>query len=119
MYIINDFYFEGAQYDSPPPPPSPPYLKVGIRDFKAKSGVGLKGYTRRGMPKQPSGLRNCAKIWIGIPRWIKIIIIILYSNTYAYKHDEPFKGTLYSCYEVTVGFGTYLFKFMYRNVSDW
>ena len=44
-----------------------------------------------------------------MPRRIIIIIIIIiiitifYSNTYAYKHDEPFKGTLYSNYEVTLG----------------
>ena len=42
-----------------------PYLKLGIRDLKAKSGQdsGLKVYARGGMPKLTLGITGLHKIW--------------------------------------------------------
>ena len=41
-----------------------PYLKLGIRNLKAKSGrvLGLKVCLGTGMPKTPSRLRDCTKL---------------------------------------------------------
>ena len=41
-----------------------PYLKLGIRNLKAKSGrvLGLKVCLGNGMPKIPSRLRDCTKL---------------------------------------------------------
>ena len=45
-----------------------PYLKLGIRDLKPKSGrvSGLKVCVGGGMPKITSGLRDCTEFWVGI-----------------------------------------------------
>ena len=41
-----------------------PYLKLGIRNLKVKSGrvLGLKVCLGTGMPKRPSRLRDCTKL---------------------------------------------------------
>ena len=45
-----------------------PYLKLGIRDLKAKSGrdSGLKVYARGGMPKITLGITGLHEFWVGI-----------------------------------------------------
>ena len=43
-------------------------MKLEIRDFKAKSGrdSGLTVCEAGGMQREPSGLRDCPKFWVGI-----------------------------------------------------
>ena len=45
-----------------------PYLKLGIQDFKAKSGKirDWKYACELKCPKFPLGLRDCTKLWFGI-----------------------------------------------------
>ena len=51
----------------------PPYLKVGIQDFKAKSGLvfGIKRmHETRDAENNHRDYEIVQKIWIGMPRWI-------------------------------------------------
>ena len=45
-----------------------PHLRLGIRDFKAKSGLdsGLKVCAEGGMPKITLGITDCSKFWVRI-----------------------------------------------------